>query len=169
MVYAINELLANGGTFTKALELAQSFVETYGPSYSVPGLLATSNAPKFHCSVINTWNGGDGGRVSKFTSESTDVAGFNECWQWIQKNTSFSFSEAIENQGYEIEYSDYRNDLCEYCDTRACTEEHPEECDHEIVWDSLIAADSCDGIVDLSCGLCGASGSAQIEYNDIQW
>lgn len=53
--------------------------------------------------VINTWNGGAGGRVVCFTSEATGAAGHNECFKWILKHTSFSFHEATTRQGYKVE------------------------------------------------------------------
>jgi hypothetical protein len=52
--------------------------------------------------VINTWNGGKGGRVVEFTSESTGDAGHNECFTYLHKTTSFSFHEATTRQGYEV-------------------------------------------------------------------
>ena len=44
-----------------------------------------------------------------------------------------------------------------------------EVCQHDPVWASVAAADSCDGIVDISCRNCGASGSTIIEEKDINW
>jgi hypothetical protein len=44
-----------------------------------------------------------------------------------------------------------------------------EVCKHDPVWASAVAADSCDGIIDISCGECGASGSVQIAEEDINW
>ena len=42
-------------------------------------------------------------------------------------------------------------------------------CEHDPIWASAAAADSCDGIIDISCGECGASGSVQIAEGDINW
>jgi hypothetical protein len=54
-------------------------------------------------SVLNTWNGGAGGRVVVFTSDKFGNLGHNECFEWIQKHTTFSFYEAVTHQGYKIE------------------------------------------------------------------
>lgn len=53
--------------------------------------------------VIDTYNGGEPGGVIRFTSEAMGVDGHNECFVWIHKHTSFSVSEALENQGYKFE------------------------------------------------------------------
>lgn len=53
--------------------------------------------------VVDTWNGGKGGRTVRFTSTETGNAGYNQCFEWIHNNTSFSVSEATTNQGYLIE------------------------------------------------------------------
>lgn len=42
-------------------------------------------------------------------------------------------------------------------------------CEHDPVWASAAAADSCDGIIDITCSECGASGSVQINESDINW
>jgi hypothetical protein len=42
-------------------------------------------------------------------------------------------------------------------------------CDHDPVWASVACADSCDGIVDITCRNCGASGSTQIAEGSINW
>jgi hypothetical protein len=47
--------------------------------------------------IVNTWNGGKGGREIVFTGTH------NECFEWILKNTPFSFHEATTNQGYIVE------------------------------------------------------------------
>ena len=56
--------------------------------------------------IVNTWNGGKGGRVAVFTSISAGTAGHNECFVWLQRNTPFSFSEATSRQGYVLEQVD---------------------------------------------------------------
>lgn len=56
--------------------------------------------------IVNTWNGGKGGRVIVFISEKTGVAGENECFEWFHRHTSHSVSEAITNQGYVVEVFD---------------------------------------------------------------
>ena len=43
------------------------------------------------------------------------------------------------------------------------------ECEHDPVWASAACADSCDGIIDITCRNCGASGSTMIEEKDINW
>lgn len=53
--------------------------------------------------IVNTWNGGAGGRVVCFTSEAGGDAGHNECFAWMHQHTPFSFSEATTNQGYVVE------------------------------------------------------------------
>lgn len=50
--------------------------------------------------VINTWNGGAGGRVVGFVSSVEGDAGHNECFEWIHMNTPY---EAVTHQGYKIE------------------------------------------------------------------
>ncbi len=57
--------------------------------------------PRFR--IVNTWNGGAGGLVVVFTSKGTGDAGHNECFEWIHRNTSFSYSEATTRQGYKVE------------------------------------------------------------------
>ena len=44
--------------------------------------------------IVNTWNGGKGGRVVVFVSTEVDDAGHNECFAWVHNNTPFSFSES---------------------------------------------------------------------------
>lgn len=53
--------------------------------------------------IVNTWNGGAGGRVRVFLSERGGDAGHNECFEWVLRNTPFSFEEATTRQGYKIE------------------------------------------------------------------
>lgn len=53
--------------------------------------------------IVNTWNGGAGGRKAVFTSMKKGDDGHNECFEWIHKNTPFSFHEATINQGYVVE------------------------------------------------------------------
>ena len=53
--------------------------------------------------IVNTWNGGEGGRVVCFISKNVGDEGHNECFKWIHHNTSFSFSEATKRQGYKVE------------------------------------------------------------------
>lgn len=53
--------------------------------------------------IVNTWNGGKGGRVVEFTSKGTGVDGHNECFKWVLDHTPFSFSEATTHQGYTVE------------------------------------------------------------------
>jgi hypothetical protein len=53
--------------------------------------------------IVNTWNGGAGGRVVVHTSSATGHAGYDECMKWIHTNTSFSFHQAITYQGYKLE------------------------------------------------------------------
>ena len=48
-------------------------------------------------------------------------------------------------------------------------EDVTEECQHDPVWASAVAADSCDGIIDIICRQCGASGSTALEEGDINW
>lgn len=52
--------------------------------------------------VINTWNGGKGGRRVQFVSPGLGVDGYNDCFKWVHDNTSFSVDEATTNQGYVI-------------------------------------------------------------------
>jgi len=53
--------------------------------------------------IVNTWNGGKGGREVVFESTKEDTEGHNECFKWVHNNTPFSFEEAIKRQGYVIE------------------------------------------------------------------
>jgi hypothetical protein len=53
--------------------------------------------------IVNTWNGGKGGRKIVFTSKEEGPAGHNECFEWIHRHTPFSFHEAVTNQGYVVE------------------------------------------------------------------
>jgi len=53
--------------------------------------------------VLNTWNGGAGGIVLKYTSTLYGTEGYNQCLAWLHANTSFSWEEALTNQGYKIE------------------------------------------------------------------
>lgn len=53
--------------------------------------------------IVNTWNGGAGGRVVVFTSKAEGNAGHNECFAWIHRTTPFSFAEATARQGYAVE------------------------------------------------------------------
>jgi hypothetical protein len=53
--------------------------------------------------IIDTWNGGAGGRVMRFVSSGGGAVGHNECFKWIHDNTPFSFYEAVTHQGYKIE------------------------------------------------------------------
>lgn len=53
--------------------------------------------------VVNTWNGGKGGRVVAFESSATGDNGHNECFLWVHRNTPFSFHEATTRQGYVVE------------------------------------------------------------------
>lgn len=57
----------------------------------------------YRWAVINTWNGGAGGRVVGFVSKAEGNAGYNECFEWIYRNTPFEFYEAVTYQGYKIE------------------------------------------------------------------
>jgi len=47
--------------------------------------------------LVNTWNGGKGGRVEILTGTH------NECFEWVINHTPFSFHEATTNQGYVVE------------------------------------------------------------------
>ena len=58
-------------------------------------------SPRFQ--IVDTWNGGKGGRRVLFTSESTGVDGENECFAWILNHTPFSNHEATTRQGYVVE------------------------------------------------------------------
>jgi len=62
-----------------------------------------SNATGRHFQVVNTWNGGAGGRRVQFVSPEVGTEGFNQCFKWVHDNTSFSFDEATTNQGYHVE------------------------------------------------------------------
>lgn len=105
MIASINYIIKKGSAFSDMVSLAQDYVAEYGAGIgSVAGLLTDSNAPDFGCSVIDTWNGGDGGRVSRFTSDKANIDGFSDCEIWIHDHTPFSFYEATTNQGLEIEY-----------------------------------------------------------------
>ena len=53
--------------------------------------------------VINTWNGGKGGRQVVFETPLAADAGRDACFVWIHNNTPFSFYEATNNQGYVVE------------------------------------------------------------------
>lgn len=53
--------------------------------------------------IVNTRNGGAGGRKVEYETKECGVAGGNECLKWVHDNTSFSFDEAIRNQGYVVE------------------------------------------------------------------
>jgi hypothetical protein len=53
--------------------------------------------------IVNTWNGGKGGRKIEFVSTEEGEAGHNQCFKWIHRHTPFSFSEATGGQGYVIE------------------------------------------------------------------
>lgn len=111
MVEALRSLLDGGRSLADMVALAQTFCEGYGDDLTgVTGLLVDAGAPEFSCSVINTWNGGSGGRLSKFSSENTGIDAQNDCFQWILENTTFSFYEATTNQGFEIEYSEHKVD-----------------------------------------------------------
>lgn len=64
--------------------------------------------------IINTWNGGAGGRKVVFIASIGGVTGHNQCMAWIHKNTSFSFHEATHNQGYKMGF--YRKgETCPTC------------------------------------------------------
>ena len=52
--------------------------------------------------IVNTWNGGKGGRRIEFTSSAIGDAGHNECFKWILDHTPFSFDMATRHQGYEV-------------------------------------------------------------------
>ncbi len=52
--------------------------------------------------IVNTWNGGKGGRKVVFVSTKEGDAGHNECFEWIHSHTPFSFQEATTRQGYEV-------------------------------------------------------------------
>lgn len=68
-----------------------------------PGRRPDMEAEDVRYAVINTWNGGVGGRVLMFVSEKRGVEAQNECFEWIHKNTPFSFQEAVTHQGYKVE------------------------------------------------------------------
>ena len=70
---------------------------------TLPVVLADEHANTRRFQVVNTWNGGAGGRRVQFVSPSVGDVGYNECFEWFHKNTSFSFSEATTNQGYHVE------------------------------------------------------------------
>ncbi len=55
--------------------------------------------------IIDSWNGHND-RTVVFTSENFGASGENECFEWILKNTSFSFHDATTNQGYIVELVD---------------------------------------------------------------
>lgn len=53
--------------------------------------------------LVNTWNGGAGGRVVVFTSTALGNEGHNECFKWVHDHTPFSFHAATHGQGYVME------------------------------------------------------------------
>jgi len=53
--------------------------------------------------VVNTWNGGEGGRKVCFITSNQD-----ELMPWFHANTSFSMDEAIAHQGYLVEETGFK-------------------------------------------------------------
>lgn len=53
--------------------------------------------------IVDTWNGGKGGRKIVFVSTMVENAGHNQCFEWIHRHTPFSYNEATKNQGYSVE------------------------------------------------------------------
>ena len=72
----------------------------FGPSGACVGRIAARHV-RFR--IVNTWNGGEGGRKVVFESKRAGVDGHNECFKWIHDHTSHSFDSAVRDQGYDIE------------------------------------------------------------------
>jgi len=103
MIAAIKHLLNAGRPFAELVSLAEDYRDRFGSWVSVGDLLDGAGV-KFGCSIVDTWNGGAGGRVSRFTSDLQGLEAWNECFEWILKHTPFSFTEATTNQGLEVEF-----------------------------------------------------------------
>lgn len=83
--------------------------------------------------IVNTWNGGEGGRKVVFESESEGDAGHNECFAWILANTPFSFHEATTRQGYVVEVLRPHVAHRRYADLRVVSltpEQHERTCNY---------------------------------------
>ncbi len=59
--------------------------------------------PAHRWQIVDTWNGGEGGRKVVFTSAQTGNEGHNECFAWVHRNRSQSFDWETRHGGLKVE------------------------------------------------------------------